>query len=135
MDTRCPRLRSVRATWGTTCSYSLEFSSSLSRYVSTVIFMRSVLSGSGRSLGKPHAPAPQREGQPAIPHQLIVEPAGTVPRAFPRRIRVSQPQELAPANRIAQLVRRPRTVPPHLGLRAGALDGKVLDHVVNRFRG
>src|SRR5215203_2662590 len=118
MDTRCPRLRSVRATWGTTCSYSLEFSSSLSRYVSTVIFMRSVLSGSGRSLGKPHAPGRQTDGQSAVPHQLIVEPAGTVSRAFPRRIRVSQPQEVAPAHRITQLVCRPRTVTPHFRLRA-----------------
>ena len=60
METRWPRRRSVRATWGTTGSYSFEFSSSLSRYVRTVIFTASFGVYSARSM-------PQRASETGSP--------------------------------------------------------------------
>ena len=42
------------------------------------MFMRSVLSGSGRSLGKPHAPARQTHWQPAVSHHFVMK----APRAI-----------------------------------------------------
>src|SRR5215210_2894685 len=121
-ETRCPRRRRVRATWGTTASYSFEFSFSLSRYVRTVIFT----SAPSPSSGHVHPPPRQGDGQAAVAQQRIVEPARIEVRAGGLLPVLAQLQQLAATYGVTELVRRPRAVAAHFRLRAPPFDREVL---------
>src|SRR5215212_3543201 len=128
-ETRWPSRRRVRATWGTTGSYSFEFSLSLSRYVRTVIFT----SAPRVSSGHVHSPAGEGNRQAAVAQQRIVESARLEVAAGGLPPVVAELKQLPPADGVAELIGGPRAIAAHLGLRAPALDRQMLHHVVDRL--
>src|SRR3954451_511116 len=121
IDTRCPRLRSALATWGTTASYSFEFSSSLSRYVRTVIFMVT-----------PAAPCPSEPGKPAGLHTASDHrETGGDCRLYPAVAGMTVAGSAAPPSHgVGQLVRGPCAVSPHFGFSIGSLDRQGVPPII-----
>src|SRR5215210_845566 len=95
--------------------------------------MRSVLSGSGRSLSEIHAPCCQRDRQSSVAHQLVVKLSSTEAFTRPFAVALPETQNFPAADGIAELVGRPGAVAADLGFGTGSLDRQVLDHIVDRL--
>src|SRR5882762_4990639 len=84
-----------------------------------------------RSLTQAESPADQRDGQAAVREHGVVEGAQREAVALRLAEVVAQPEQLAPSDCIAQLVRRPRAVAPHFGLGVAALDVELVHHLID----
>src|SRR5712692_7734580 len=87
----------------------------------------------GRLLTQAEPPANQTDRQAAVWEHGVVK--GSQREALALRFAevVAQPQQLAPSDGIAELVRRPSAVAPHFGFGVPALDVQLAHHLIDRL--
>src|SRR5881296_249677 len=86
-----------------------------------------------RSLTQAESPADQCDGQAAVRQHGVVEGAQREAVALRLAEVVAQPEQLAPSDRVTQLVRRPCAIAPHFGLGVAALDVELVHHLIDRL--
>src|SRR5882672_11102658 len=111
--------------------YTISLAKSLRR--ETAPNSLTCLGRAGRSLTQAKSPANQRDGQAAVREHGVVKPAQREAAALRFAEIVSQAQQLAPADGIAQLIRGPGAVAPHFRLRVAALHVQLVHHLVDRL--
>src|SRR6267143_1469159 len=113
--------------------YTISLAKSLRRETAPISLTCLGSAGGGRLLTQAESPANQRDGQAAVWEHGVVK--GSQREAVALRFAEvgAQPEQLAPSDRVAQLVRRPGAVAPHLGLGIAALDVQLAHHLIDRL--
>src|SRR5207237_1236447 len=113
--------------------YTISLAKSLRRETAP-----SSLTWRGRPLPPPFAsftqaesPPNQGDGKAAVGQHGVVKRAQRELGAAGLLEVIAQSQQLAPADRIAQLICRPRAVAPHLGFGVAALDVQLAHHLIH----